>query len=556
MFRHGPELVEGGVRFRVFAPRLERLAVRVDGQDHPMERGECGAFSVLVRGAGHGTNYQLVLPGGEARPDPASRWQPQGVHGPSRVFDPGLHLWRTTFPGRPLEELVFYELHVGAFSEEGTLASAAERLDDLAELGVTCVELMPVQPFPGSRNWGYDGVYPWAVHQAYGGPAALQDFVDRAHVLGLAVCLDVVHNHLGPEGNYTANFAPFFTARHRSPWGDGLDFDGQGAGPVRDFFVGSALQWVREFQVDALRLDATHAIMDQGPRHLVAEVVEATAAEAARSGRRIQIVAEDERNDRRVLDPPPRGWGCSAVWADDLHHALHALLTGERGRFLCDFGSPDEVVEALAHGFAFRGRPSAYRGGRTHGTDVQDLAPSRFVVCDQNHDQVGNRPLGERLTTLMPWEALRPVSTLLLLGSGLPLLFMGEEYGEEHPFLYFTSHADPALGRAVSEGRRAEYFAEAGGQVPDPQDPETFRRSRLSHRRDGRHGQRREEIRQLLSLRRQHLSEISQRWPTVERDGLVFTLRRPRLLVRANLSAEARSGLPPWGTLVRSAAPA
>ncbi len=555
MLRHGPEVIAGGVRFHAWAPGLDRLSVRVDGVDHAMKRGADGLWSAEVGGAGHGTWYQLVPAGGEPRPDPASPWQPEGVHGRSRVFDAGRHAWTASFAGRPPQELVFYELHVGTFTAEGTLDAAAERLPELVELGVTCVELMPVQPFPGQRNWGYDGVYPWAVHEGYGGPAGLQRFVDRAHGVGLAVCLDVVYNHLGPEGNYSGVFAPYFTSRHRSPWGDGLDLDGPGAAPVRAFLVGAALRWVRDFRVDALRLDATHAITDQSPRHLAAEIAEEVREEAARSARSIQVVAEDERNDRRVLDPPPEGWGCTAVWADDLHHAIHALVTGERARYLADFGPPEEVAEALGHGFAYRGRHSRYRG-RAQGTGVEGLPPWRFVVCDQNHDQVGNRPLGERLSALVPAPALLPISALVLLGSGLPLLFMGEEYAEDRPFLYFTSHGDPALARAVSEGRRKEHAADAslrerahGGapEIPDPQDPGTFLRSRLTHRRDGFHGAVREHYRRCLELRRNHLDRIVAAWPSVERVGTAFTLRRPGLTVRANLSAQECGGLAAWG---------
>jgi maltooligosyltrehalose trehalohydrolase len=555
MFRHGPEVIAGGVRFHAWAPNLDRLAVRVEGVDHAMRRGPDGAWSVEVAGAGHGMRYQLVLPGGEPRPDPASPWQPDGVHGPSRVFDAGRQGWRSRFGGVPPEELVFYELHVGTFTEAGTLDAAAERLPDLVELGITCVELMPVQPFPGERNWGYDAVYPWAVHEAYGGPAALQRFVDAAHALRLAVCLDVVYNHFGPEGNYSGAFAPYLTHRHHSPWGDGLDLDGPGAQPVRAMLAGAALRWVRDFRVDALRLDATHAITDESPRHLVAEIADEVRSEAARTSRHVQVIAEDERNDRRVLDPPPAGWGCTAVWADDLHHAIHALLTGERGRFLADFGAPELVAEALTHGFAYRGQRSRYRG-RSHGTEVDGLAPWRFVVCDQNHDQIGNRPLGERLSTLVPREALAPVSALVLLGSALPLLFMGEEYGEDRPFLYFTSHTDPALARAVSQGRRSEHVAEAGGEIPDPQDPETFLRSKLTHRRDGAHGALRDHYRRCLRLRRRYLSEVAARWPSVERAGTAFTLRRPGLTVRANLAGQACGGLPPWGLAIDETAPA
>ncbi len=307
---HGPTVVPGGVRFRVWAPKAQRVAVRTGGVDHPLAHARSGWFDGSVPGPGEATRYALVVDGGEARPDPASARQPEGVHGPSEVFDAGRHAWTDRgWRGLPLEELVLYELHVGTFTPEGTLDAAAGRLPDLVELGLTCVELMPLQPFAGERNWGYDGVSLRAVHEAYGGPAALQRFVDRAHALGLAVCLDVVYNHLGPEGNYLPELGPYFTPRHRSLWGDGLDYDGPRSAPVRALMVGAATRWIREFHVDALRLDATHAIEDRSRRHLVAEIVAAVREAGDAAGRRVHVVAEDDRNDRKVLDPPPRGWG-------------------------------------------------------------------------------------------------------------------------------------------------------------------------------------------------------------------------------------------------------
>jgi maltooligosyltrehalose trehalohydrolase len=310
--------------------------------------------------------------------------------------------------------------------------------------------------------------------------------------------------------------------------------------------IGAAVQWVRDFHVDALRLDATHAIEDASPRHLVGAIRDAVLEVGREAGRRVHVVAEDDRNDRRVLDPPPGGWGASAVWADDLHHALHALLTGESARFLQDFGRPEDVARALAEGFVYQGQRSAYRG-RPHGTDPRGLAPSCFVTCLQNHDQVGNRPRGERLSRLVPWQALLPASTLVLLGSGVPLLFMGEEYGETRPFLYFTSHGDPALAKAVSAGRRGEFIAQGVGDVPDPQAPQTFRRSKLSHRRDGRHGALRAHYRRLLALRKRHRAALAAGWPEVRREGTAFTLVRPGLVVRANLGSRPAGGLGPWG---------
>ncbi|WP_242340665.1 MULTISPECIES: malto-oligosyltrehalose trehalohydrolase [unclassified Anaeromyxobacter] len=547
---HGPTILpDGRVRFEVWAPKMRSVSVRIDGLEHPLH-AEPGGWFAGDLAAGDGTRYALVLEDGRVRPDPATRRQPDGVHGASEVFDPRRYAWQDAgWRGLPQDALVLYELHVGTFTAEGTLDAAGERLGELLDLGVSCVELMPVQPFPGARNWGYDGVELYAVHEAYGGPAALQRFVDRAHGLGLAVCLDVVYNHLGPEGNYLAELGPYFTNRHRTLWGDALDLDGDGSGPVRGFMIGAAVQWIRDFHVDALRLDATHAILDDSPVHLVAELGEAVRAAGRDAGREVHVIAENDENDREVLDPPPGGWGASAVWADDLHHALHALVTGERKGFLGDFGGPDDVRRALAEGFVYQGQWSGYRK-RPHGTDVAGLAPVRFVTCVQNHDQVGNRPHGERLSALVPFDALYPLSTLVVLGSGLPLLFMGEEYGEDRPFPYFTSHTDPALAAAVSEGRKNEFIAEGAGEIPDPQAEETFLRAKLSHRRDGRHGALRGHYQRLLALRRAHRVEIARAWPRVEREGTAYTLHRPGLVVRANLGPEPAGGLAPWGVAI------
>jgi maltooligosyltrehalose trehalohydrolase len=551
---HGYEISRGGVRFHVWAPSFERLSVRVGAADHPLERGAGGWWSGEVRGARPGDHYAYVTPDGRALPDPASRRQPEGVHGPSQIWDPKAHAWRNAFRGLPREQLVFYELHVGTFTEAGTLDAAAERLPDLVDLGVTCVELLPVQPFPGARNWGYDGVELHAVHEAYGGPGALQRFVDAAHGHGLAVCLDVVYNHLGPEGNYLPAFGPYFTSRHKSPWGDGVNYDGEGAEAVRAYAVQAALQWVRDFRVDALRLDAVHAIPDDSPRHIVQEICGAVAALGREQERLIQVVAESDLEDRKVVDGPPQGWGCAAMWSDDFHHAVHALLTGERDAFLGDFGEVHQLVRALAQGFAYQGERSAFRKA-PRGTDVEGLIPAQFVIALQNHDQVGNRALGERLSQLLPREALTPLATLLVLGSGLPLIFMGEEYGEDRPFLYFTSHGDAELARAVTAGRRAEHGGHAhlreGQEVPDPQDEETFRRSILTHRRDGRHGALRAHYQAMLAVRRRHAAALAQTWPEVSAEGRCIALRRPALEVTVNLGPTPQAGLPGWGWRVR-----
>jgi maltooligosyltrehalose trehalohydrolase len=363
--------------------------------------------------------------------------------------------------------------------------------------------------------------------------------VDRAHALGLGVCLDVVYNHLGPEGNYLGEFGPYTTSRHRSPWGDGMNYDGPDSGPVREYMVQAARSWVEEFHVDALRLDAVHAIVDDSEVHLVQEIAR-SVHEA--SGGRAKVIAESDLNDRRVVDPPPAGWGCDAAWEDDFHHAVHALLTGERGAYYADFGHPDDLVRALEQGFVYQGQRSRFRK-RPHGTSTKGLLPRQFVTSLQNHDQVGNRPTGERLASLVPRAALEPLATLLLLGPGLPLLFMGEEHGETRPFLYFTSHTDPELGRAVSEGRRAEFIAKAK-EVPDPQAERTFHDSRPARSGDDAL---RAHHRKMLALRARHRQIIATTWPTVRRDGRAYRLERPGLTVTVNLGAAPALGLPGWG---------
>ena len=538
--RHGVSRRRNGLRLAVWAPRADGLEVRFGERQASLVPGPGGWWTADLPPLPSGTPYSLVFPDGRLRPDPAARALVGDVHGPSAIFDPRTFRWTDRgWRGVRPEALVFYELHVGTFTEEGTLDAAAGRLPELLDLGVSCVELMPVQPFGGARNWGYDGVLLHAVHPAYGGPAALQRFVDRAHALGLGVCLDVVYNHLGPEGNYLGEFGPYTTSRHRSPWGEGMNYDGPDSGPVRAYMVQAARSWVEDHHLDALRLDAVHAIVDDSPVHLVADIVRAVHAA---SGGRAQVIAETDLNDRKVVDPPPAGWGCTAAWADDFHHVLHAMLTGERVAFYVDFGEPRELVTALEQGFVYQGQPSRFRG-KPHGTGTEGLLPRQFVVSLQNHDQVGNRPAGERLASLVPAEALEPLATLLLLGPGLPLLFMGEEHGETRPFLYFTSHGDPELARAVSEGRRAEHIARAA-EVPDPQAEETFRRSRPAREGSGRL---REHYRQMLAIRRRHQGLIGSRWPRVRREGRAYRLERPGLTVTVNLGPRPALGLPGWG---------
>ncbi len=484
----GATPVEGGVRFRVWAPDARSLEVVLDpdGRRVAMAKDARGVHEAFAPGARAGGRYRIAADGGPAWPDPASRFQPEGVHGPSEIVDPSRFAWTDdAFRPPALEDLVLYELHVGTFTPEGTFASAAARLPDLVDLGVTAVELMPVADFPGIRNWGYDGAALFAPARCYGTPDALRRFVDAAHGLGLAVHLDVVYNHFGPDGAYAAAFSRrFFSESHRSPWGAGINLDGPHADGVRGFFVANALHWVREYHVDGLRLDATHAMVDEGPRHFLAELAERVHAGA--DGREVTIVAEDARNlDRLVRPGSDGGWGLDAVWSDDFHHEVRRLLAGDSEGYYEDYrGDLGDLAAILRRGWLYCGQHSAYLG-RPRGTDPAGLEPRRFVFFVQNHDQVGNRALGERLHHQVEPAAYRAAVALLLCAPQVPLLFMGQEWATGAPFQFFTDHG-PELGRLVTEGRREEFsrfasFASesARGRIPDPQDPATFERCRL-----------------------------------------------------------------------------
>ncbi|HEY3448039.1 MAG TPA: malto-oligosyltrehalose trehalohydrolase [Myxococcales bacterium] len=470
-----------GTTFRVWAPKAEQLSLFIeDGPTVPLERDGQGYFQANLRGVRPGARYHYVFPDGRRRADPASRLQEDSVHGPSTVVDLEFgwsdHRWR----GVAQEQLVFYEIHLGTFTRDGTLEAVIPRLGALKELGITALELMPVAAFDGTHGWGYDGVLPYAVHAPYGGPRALQRLVDAAHARGLAVFLDVVYNHLGPSGCYLREFGPYFTGRHQTPWGDAVNYDGEDAGPVRRFFIDNALAWVRDFHLDGLRLDAVHGLRDDSPRHVVAELNEEVLALADGLGRQVHVVAESDLNDPVVVQAVGEGgWGLAAQWNDDFHHALHALLTGERAGYYADFGEVEHLAKAYSEAYVLTGQLSHFRK-RPHGQPALGLPGRRFVVAAQNHDQIGNRALGDRLAASLPPEALRLAAAATILSPFLPLLFMGEEYGEPAPFQYFTSFPDGQLGRAVSEGRRREFEGFAWRvEVPDPQDTATFERSRI-----------------------------------------------------------------------------
>jgi maltooligosyltrehalose trehalohydrolase len=464
---------DGTTTFRVWAPRAREVTVELAGRSVAMTPDD-GVFEGRVDAA-PGDDYRYGLDGADPLPDPCSRSQPDGVRGPSRVVDPAALGWdEGGWAGLDRRDLVLYELHVGTFTPEGTFAAAAERLPALAELGVTAIELMPVATFPGRRNWGYDGLYGWAPHEAYGGPDGLAGLVAAAHRAGLGVVLDVVYNHLGPGAEALEAFGPYHTDRHGTPWGAAMNFDDHDAGGVREWAIQNACMWLSEYRIDGLRVDAVHAIHDRSARHVLAELCERAAATAPRPP---LLIAESDLNDPAVIRPRELGgWGFEAQWADDFHHALHALLTGERDGYYADFGAVEHLATATRRPFVYRGGHSAFRR-RRHGAPADDRPPRQFVVYSQNHDQVGNRALGDRLP-----PAVRPLAALwTLMSPFVPMLFMGEEYGERAPFQFFTDHIDPFIADATRVGRRREFaaFVGFGEEVPDPQDPATHRRSLL-----------------------------------------------------------------------------
>jgi maltooligosyltrehalose trehalohydrolase len=483
-------LPQDGVCFRVWAPLAGTVEVRIGGESHRLEREPAGTFAGVLR-ARPGDDYRYSLDGGEPLPDPCSRFQPDGIKGPSRVVE----VARLARRGLSLDDLVVYELHVGTFSAEGTFDGVIPYLAELRALGVTAIELMPVNTFPGNRGWGYDGLYVYAPHPAYGGPEGLARLVAAAHREELGVILDVVYNHLGPGSEAVTAFGPYVTDRHETFWGGALDFREWGA---REWAIQNACMWVEDYGIDGLRLDAVHAIFDDSPRHVLAELADRVHATEPRA----LVISETSLDDERPIEE----WGHDARWADGLHHALHALLTGEREGYYEPYGSVEDVVAELAR-----------------------RSPERHVVCAQNHDQVGNRAVGDRL----PPELLRVASAVVLFAAQTPLLFMGEEYGEANPFQFFTDHVDPAIAEATREGRKQEFAAYQGfgrDDVPDPQDPQTFLRSKLSRRE---HPGMRDHYRRLLAMRRRLPRDVR-----TEVDGQTLTMRRGEATLVADFAAK------------------
>lgn len=477
---------ENRCRFCVWAPRANSLELHLlKPRDCylKMRRSQSGYFNLEVEGVKPGTLYWYRIDGSIERPDPASRFQPQGVHGPSQVVDSSFAWDDSQWHGLSLQNYILYELHVGVFSEEGTFSAIISKLPHLKTLGITAIELMPVAQFSGSRNWGYDGVYLFAPQNSYGNPDELKELVNRCHQLGIAVVLDVVYNHLGPEGNYLAEYGPYFTDRYRTPWGSAINFDGPYSDEVRRFFIENALFWVTDFHIDALRLDAIHSIFDHTAIPFLKELGEFVHRRAEELNRQIYVIPESSLNDPQVIrDREFGGYGLDAQWNDDFHHSLRTLLTDDRAGYYQDFGEISHLAKAFREGYVYSGEYSSYRG-RRHGNSSISIPAERFVVFSQNHDQVGNRVLGDRLDQLVSFDSLKLAAGAVLLSPFIPLLFMGEEYGETAPFLYFVSHSDPDLIEAVRMGRKKEFTSFAWqGEPLDPQDENMFLRCKLDHR--------------------------------------------------------------------------
>jgi maltooligosyltrehalose trehalohydrolase len=523
---------------------LSGCASRSDAEAGGAEAGFAGG---AAEGSGTytGIRYFYTVDGVD-RPDPASRYQPEGVHGPSEVVSSDFEWHDASWRGLALEDYVVYELHAGTFTQGGTFDAVIEHLDALKELGITAIELLPIGQFPGTRNWGYDGVYVHAVQASYGGARGLKRLVDACHQRGLALILDVVYNHLGPEGNYVAQFGPYFTDRYKTPWGNALNFDGAHSDHVRAFFIQSALAWIDEFHVDALRVDAVHAIVDHSAQPFLQDLTKAVRARGDQLGRRVYTIAESDLNDPRVITPAAQlGLGFDSQWSDDFHHSLHAILTGERDGYYEGFGRVSDFARVFETGYFFIGQHSTYRK-RKYGERPNTTDGRKFIVYAQNHDQVGNRMLGDRLSTLVGYERLALAAAAVVLSPFIPMLFMGEEYGEKAPFQYFTSHSDADLIEAVRKGRLEEFDDfDWEGDPPDPHDESTFERSRLRWESldDDGHRMLYRLYRELLRIRREtpalHTLDLSVVETQADDEQMALIVKRENTLIAFNFSEHA-----------------
>jgi maltooligosyltrehalose trehalohydrolase len=550
-------------RFKVWAPKQSTIGVKIESTVHPMQKTAADWWQADVENAGAGTDYAFLVDGSElAVPDPRSAWQPHGVHGSSRVVDHAAFAWTDAqWQAPPLASAILYELHVGTFTPEETLDAAQLRLPYLKDLGITHVELMPVNAFPGSRGWGYDGVSLFAPQEAYGGPEALKHFVDACHEHGLAVLLDVVYNHLGPSGNYLGKFGPYFTHLHNTPWGDAVNLEDAGSHEVRRFFCDNALMWLRDYHFDGLRLDAVHAYMDRSAIHFMEQLTTEVRVLEAETGRRYAVIAESDLNDPRLVKAPEAGgYGMDAQWSDDFHHSLVTVLTGDRSGYYSDFGTMADLAKSLKSAFVYDGIYAPHRD-RIHGRPVEGLPAWRFLGYSQNHDQVGNRAQGERLCHLVNIGRAKMAAALVFTAPFVPMLFQGEEWAASSPFQYFTDHEDPQLGRLVSEGRKKEFaaFGWNPDDIPDPQDEQTFLRSKLNweEQASGQHAEMLDWYKQLIALRKNHpeltdgsLKEIKVEYSEEEK---WLVMRRVSLEIVVNLRSQPlQRQIPPASKLVLS----
>jgi len=548
-------------RIEVWSPSATTLSVQVGGETYDLSR-DGDWWSAEVADATPGADYAFLVDDDDTPlPDPRTRWQPAGVHGPSRLYDDSAYEWSdASWTGRQLGGSVLYETHIGTFTATGTLDAAIQRLDHLVELGVDLIELLPVNAFNGDWGWGYDGVDWYAVHDPYGGPDALKRFVDAAHGKGLGVVLDVVYNHLGPSGAYLEKFGPYFTDKHSTPWGPGLNLDGPGSDVVRRYILDNALMWLRDFHIDALRLDAVHALVDEGATHILEELAAEVAALSVHTGRPLSLIAESDLNDPTLVTAREAGgYGLTAQWSDDLHHALHASLTGERQGYYVDFGSLDGLAKTLCGAYFHDGTWSTFRG-RHHGrpVDRRRTPGVRFLAYLQDHDQVGNRATGDRISATLSPGLLKVGAALYLTSAFTPMLFMGEEWAASTPWQFFTSHPEPELAQAVRDGRRSEFAAHGWDEdeVPDPQDEKTFTGSKLvwAEVEQGEHAQVLDFYRRLIAIRRElpelsdpRLDEVFVRTSAEDSDDRWVVMRRGRIAVVANLGSE-RCEVPVYGT--------
>ena len=549
------------ISFRIWAPNANQVQIKIDRDLFGMTPSESGWWFTETPLAKAGIDYAFVLDGGVPVPDPRSPWQPNGIHGPSRTLDHRAFSWTDqSWQAKPLSSAIFYELHIGTFTSQGTFMAAIEQLDYLVGLGITHIELMPVAGFSGNRGWGYDGVDLYAPHHAYGEPDDLKRLVDACHGRGLAVILDVVYNHVGPAGNYLAHFGPYFTQRYATPWGQAINFDGPESDEVRRFFCDNALMWLKDYHFDGLRIDAVHAIIDTSALHFLEQLACEVAELQAQTGRHLALIAESDRNDPRIIRPREiGGYGVHAQCSDDFHHALHCVLTGEHAGYYVDFGSLADLAKALQHVFVYDGRHSVFRR-RRHGRLPSGLSGSSFLGYLQTHDQIGNRAKGERSSHLMSVGRLKIAAALVLTAPFIPMLFQGEEWGATSPFLYFTDHDDPELARNVTEGRRREFaaFGWKPEEIPDPQAVETFERSKLiwSEREAEPHAGLLAWHRRLIELRRKIPSlsdgrldrvgvsfDENGKWLVVNRGPVVVACNLNQVMQRVPVRAEPGSQL-------------